>query len=88
MAAEGASEVGDQLAYAVMLAASPYRSAMVAVLLWALGLGPWPAGIGGSPSPKRARAASGPGRWRATPRPLCQRSFARRGGDSYMAARA
>ena len=40
-----ASEVGDQLAYAVMLAASPYRSAMVAVLLWALELGPWPLGL-------------------------------------------
>ena len=40
-----ATELGEQLAYAVTLAASPYRSGMVAVLLWALELGPWPLGF-------------------------------------------
>lgn len=57
-----ASEVGDQLAYAVTLAGSPYRSAMVAVLLWALELGPWPLGLAAESfteeSARRLRAAA------------------------------
>lgn len=40
-----ATELGEQLAYAVPLAASPCRSAMVAVLIWALELRPWPLGF-------------------------------------------
>lgn len=60
-----AVELGEQLAYAVALAASPYRSGMVAVLLWALQLGPWPLGLAAEAfteeGARRLRAAAAEG---------------------------